>query len=130
MKATILLASLKTSASGEYSHTHALSKLVVDELAKLGCESEFVRLADFNIPVGLKSDMGAGDQWPSILPKIIEADIVIFATPIWWGGHSSLMQRVIERMDALNDELIEKGMSGLLGKVGGIICTKAITSTR
>ncbi len=123
MKATILLASLKTSASGEYSHTEALSQLLVDELQKLGCESEFVRLADHNIPVGLKSDMGQGDEWPSILPKITSANIVIFATPIWWGGHSSLMQRVIERMDALNDELIEKGTSGLLGKVGGMVIT-------
>ena len=97
--------------------------LLVEELKKLGCESEFVRLADHNIPVGLKSDMGPGDEWPTILPKITEANIVIFATPIWWGGHSSLMQRVIERMDALNDELIEKGTSGLLGKVGGMVIT-------
>lgn len=99
--------------------------LLVEELQKLGCESEFVRLADFNIPVGLKSDMGPGDEWPTILPKITSADIIIFATPIWWGGHSSLMQRVIERMDALNDELVEKGSSGLLGKVGGMVITGA-----
>lgn len=123
MKATILSASLKTSASGEYSHTEALSMLLVEELKKLGCESEFVRLADQNIPVGLKSNMGPGDEWPDILPKVTGADIIIFATPIWWGGHSSLMQRVIERMDALNDELIEKGTSGLLGKVGGMVIT-------
>jgi len=123
MKAIFLLATLKTTASGEYSHTEALSMVLVEELKKLGCESEFVRLVDHNIPVGLKSDMGAGDEWPTILPKITSADIVIFATPIWWGGHSSLMQRVIERMDALNDELIEKGTSGLLGKVGGMVIT-------
>lgn len=99
--------------------------LLVEELKTLGCDSEFVRLADYNIPPGLKSDMGAGDEWPSILPKVTSTNILIFATPVWWGGHSSLMQRVMERMDALNDELIEKGTSGLLGKVGGIVITGA-----
>jgi hypothetical protein len=37
------------------------------------------------------------DEWPEIADKLRKADIVIFATPIWWGQRSSLIQRVIER---------------------------------
>ena len=50
-------------------------------------------------------------------------DIVIFATPIWWGGRSSLMQRIIERMDALDEEYIANGRSALYNKVAGVVIT-------
>ncbi len=44
---------------------------------------------------------------------MLAADIMVFATPIWWGIQSSLIQRVIERLDELNDELLETGTSKL-----------------
>jgi multimeric flavodoxin WrbA len=49
------------------------------------------------------------------------ADIVIFATPVWWGIQSSLIQRVIERLDEIHDEIMETGKSKLTDKVAGII---------
>ena len=82
-----------------------------------------IRLVDFDIPPGTKSRMGPGDDWPGILEKILAADIIIFATPIWWGIHSSLMQRTIERLDELHNELLETGKSRLNNKVAGIIIT-------
>jgi multimeric flavodoxin WrbA len=85
--------------------------------------SEIVRLADLDIPVGTKSRMSPGDDWPAVLEKILAADIVVFATPIWWGNQSSLTQRAIERLDALHDELLETGKSRLTNKVGGIVIT-------
>ena len=51
------------------------------------------------------------------------ADIIVFATPIWWGNHSSLMQRAIERLDELHNELLDTGKSRLENKVGGIVIT-------
>lgn len=69
--------------------------------------------------------MRHGDEWPKILEKLIQSDIIIFATPIWWGGHSSLIQRVFERMDELNDEIVTTGKSELLNKVGGMVITGA-----
>jgi multimeric flavodoxin WrbA len=123
MKAIFLLATLKSSSSGEFSNTEVLSHLLVEKLKENGVESEMVKLADHRIPPGTRSNMGEGDEWPAILKKIFAADIIIFATPVWWGGHSSLMQRVIERMDELNDELVATGKSELLNKVGGIVIT-------
>ena len=67
--------------------------------------------------------MGSGDEWPRILKKVLGADIIVFATPIWWGNQSSLMQRVIERLDELHTELRETGKSRLTNKVGGIVIT-------
>ena len=33
--------------------------------------------------------------------KVLASDILIIATPIWWSNQSSLIQRVIERLDEL-----------------------------
>lgn len=67
--------------------------------------------------------MGPGDDWPGILEKILAADIIVFATPIWWGNQSSLMQRTIERLDEIHNELLETGKSRLNNKVGAMIIT-------
>jgi multimeric flavodoxin WrbA len=85
--------------------------------------SEIVRLADCNVPVGLGFREAADDQWPDLVAKIKAADVVIFATPIWWGGRSSLMQRVIERLDSLDEEYRSSGRSMLYNKVAGVVIT-------
>lgn len=82
-----------------------------------------VRLVEYEIKPGIKSNMGKGDEWPGILKKVLAADIIVFATPVWWGIQSSLMQRVIERLDELHEELLETGKSRLTNKVGGIVIT-------
>jgi multimeric flavodoxin WrbA len=124
LKAIFLLATLKHKrGGGEFSHTETLSELVLECLREHNVKSEIVRLADYDIPPGIKSNMGKGDEWPGILKKILAANIIVFATPIWWGNQSSLMQRVIERLDELHNELLETGKSRLTNKVGGIVIT-------
>jgi multimeric flavodoxin WrbA len=86
-------------------------------------KADIIRLADKNIPVGLNYRESENDDWPEIVAKMKAADIVIFATPIWWGGRSSLMQRVIERMDALDEEYRADGRSALYNKVAGTVIT-------
>ena len=73
---------------------------MLDELEKHDIESELVRVVDFDIMPGVEADMGAGDAWPSLRKKILDADIFILATPTWVGHMSSEAQRVIERLDA------------------------------
>ena len=123
LKATILLGTLKPKSGAVFSNTKVLSEILCDELAEHGVASEIVQLSGYKIPPGTKSHMGHGDEWPKILEKLIRSDIIVFATPIWWGGHSSLIQRVFERMDELNDEIIATGKSELLNKVGGMVIT-------
>ena len=67
--------------------------------------------------------MGTGDEWPQILETILSSDIVIFSMPIWWGSHSSEMQKVIERLDEVHDGILRGEKSKLENKVGGIIVT-------
>lgn len=123
LKATILLGTLKPKSGKAFSRTKVLSGVLSDELASHDVRSEILHLADYEIPPGTKSNMGKGDEWPNILEKIVRSDIVIFATPIWWGGHSSLTQRAMERLDELNDEIVATGKSELLNKVGGMVVT-------
>lgn len=124
LRAIFLLATLKHKRSGqEFSHTQTLSEVVVECLRDQNVRSEIVRLVDYNIPAGNKSNMGKGDDWPGILKRILASDIIVFATPIWWGNQSSLMQRVIERLDELHNELLDTGKSRLTNKVGGIVIT-------
>lgn len=124
IKTLVLNASLKHKSSDEPSNTEELSKLVLDSMAQHGeVDSEIVRLADFQIDVGLTFKESEGDQWPEIAEKMKTADVIIFATPIWWGQRSSLMQRIIERMDAFDEEAHAEGRSALLGKVAGVVIT-------
>ena len=120
MKAIILLATLKKKGQ---SNTLILSEFFADKLKKKNVECEIVKLVEYNILPGTYHDMGNGDAWPGILQKILHADIIIFATPIWWGSHSSEMQKVIERLDNIHDEILAGHPSKLDGKSGGIIIT-------
>ena len=120
MKATILLATLKTDA---LSNTEVLCEFFGNFLKKQKVDYSIIRLVDHNIMPGTYSDMGEGDDWPAILKTLEDSDIIIFATPIWWNSISSEMQRVIERLDELHDEILNGKQSRFAGKVGGIIIT-------
>ena len=121
LKVLVLNGSLKHGP--QLSNTEELATLVLDHLGEHGARGEVIRLADRRIPVGLGFRESEDDDWPGIVTALRAADIVIFATPIWWGGRSSLMQRVIERMDALDEEYRADGRSALYNKVAGIVIT-------
>ena len=116
--------------NGSLKHKPEISnteEVVVDVIGNMGSkcqiESEIIRLADCDLPVGLGFKESDADEWPAMVKKIKAADVVLFATPVWWGGRSSLMQRVIERFDALDEEYHASGRSALYNKVAGIVVT-------
>ena len=123
LKAVFLLGTLKHSPTR--SNTDTLSEYLTEHLKDHGVENDIIRLVDYHIEPGIETHVGTPDDWPDILKRVLQSDIVIFATPIWWGGHSSLVQRVIERLDALNDELLATGRSDFENKIGGIVITGA-----
>lgn len=120
MKAVILLGTLKKSG---ISNTETLCEFLIDYLKKEEIECELIKLVEHNIFPGTYNNMGKGDAWPKILKKMEAADILIFATPIWWNVHSSEMQRVIERLDELHDEIMDGKTSRFDGKVAGVVVT-------
>lgn len=110
--------SLKNSAAKEKSSTDALLKQVMDELKKHGATGAVVRAVDHNIKPGVTSDEGKGDDWPALRQRVVNADILIVATPIWLGQPSSVAKRVLERLDAFLDETDDKSRMPSYGKVG------------
>ena len=124
-KLNVLVLNASLKHGDKLSNTEEVTNVVLEEMEKVSAiSSETIRLSDKRIPVGLGFKESDDDEWPDIVKKIIAADIVIFATPIWWGGRSSLMQRVIERMDAFDEEAhVEGGRIVLLNKVAGIVIT-------
>ena len=117
LTAIALNCSLKSKA-GEPSSTDKMIGLVAGELAKQGVTlGETIRIADHDVKPGVTSDEGEGDAWPELRRRILEADILIFGTPVWLGQMSSLAKRVLERMDAFLGETDEKGRMPSYGKV-------------
>ena len=121
LKAVLLNCTLKKSP--EVSNTEALMDIVIGTLEGLDVECEKIRIVDYNIPFGVSSDEGEGDEWPQILEKILAADILIIGMPIWFGVRSSVAQLVIERLDGTYNSTNEVGQYPLYNTVGGVIVT-------
>ena len=120
MKAIILLGTLKNKGR---SNTEILVEFLGEYLKEQNIDFEIIRLANHTIIPGTYTHMNVKDDWPDIYNKIIEAKILLFATPIWWNSHSSELQRCIERLDEVYDVILAGKDSPLDGKIGGVIAT-------
>jgi multimeric flavodoxin WrbA len=76
-----------------------------------------IRIGEHDILPGVTSDEGDGDAWPAIRKQILDADILVFGTPIWMGHPCSHAQRVLERLDAFLGETDAAGRMLSLGRV-------------
>ena len=121
LRAMLLNCTLKKSPAE--SNTEALMDIVIETLESLDVECEKVRIVDYNIPFGVTSDEGDGDEWPLILEKILAAEILIIGMPIWFGVRSSVAQLVIERLDGTYNSTNDVGQYPLYNTVGGVVVT-------
>ncbi len=122
MKVLFLNCTLKKSP--RVSNTRALIDKAAAIFNELGVESEVIRVVDHNVAFGVSSDEGGEDEWPLILTKIKACDILVIATPIWFGVLSSVAKMVIERLDGTYMEGDpETGQYPLYGKAAGVIVT-------
>ncbi len=113
--------------TGTLSHTEALMQVPIKIMQKNKVKVEVLRAVDYDIAVGLKADMtkhgAAKDAWPTIMKKVMEADILVIGSPVWLGETSSVCRRVIERLYAQSGELNKEGQYAYYGKVAGCIIT-------
>ncbi|MEX0754812.1 MAG: flavodoxin family protein [Actinomycetota bacterium] len=109
--------------SPEISNTEALMHNVKHWWDGMGVETEIVRVVDFDVPFGVSSDEGHGDEWPQLLAKVKVADILCIGTPIWFGVRGSVAQMVIERLDGTYNERNAVGQYPLYNKVGCVVVT-------
>jgi multimeric flavodoxin WrbA len=122
LKAVILNCTLKKSP--KKSNTDALIDKAVEEYKKIGVDAEVIRVIDHNVATGINSDEGNGDEWPKIYTKIKEANILVIATPIWFGVRGSVCQQTMERLSGGYDEADKNtGQFPLYNKVGACIVT-------
>ena len=125
LKAIYINCTLKKAP--QKSHTHGLMKVSQAIMEKEGVSVDYLRLVEYDIPVGVYPDMtehGAEkDDWPAIYEKVMAADILIIGTPIWLGEKSSIASKLIERLYGMSGFQNDKGQYIYYGKVGGCIIT-------
>jgi multimeric flavodoxin WrbA len=116
LRSIALNCTLKPGAAA--SSTQLLLDEINEQLRSHGVDTaDDVRVADHAIKPGVTSDEGAGDEWPELRDRVLDAEILILGTPIWLGQPSSVAKRVLERMDAFLGETDDEGRMPSYGKV-------------
>jgi multimeric flavodoxin WrbA len=115
LTALALNCTLNPSPTG--SSTQKMIDEVLAALKEHDVVGDTVRVIDHDVRPGVQPDMGAGDEWPAVRSRLLEADILVFATPTWVGHPSSIAQRVLERLDAEISETDDEGRPLMFGKV-------------
>jgi multimeric flavodoxin WrbA len=119
--ATIINCTLKPSPAA--TNTGALAEVLLAALQSNGATCEMIRAVDLNLLPGVSSDEGAGDDWPAVREKVLASEILILATPTWLGQPSSVVKRVLERMDAMISETGDDGRPVAFDRVAGFVVT-------
>jgi multimeric flavodoxin WrbA len=108
----------------------------LDRYKGYGCDTTFLRLKDLKIydcegnysenpsyctypcQSSLKYD---DDEMQKVYDAVLATDILILATPIRWNNHSALVQKFVERMNAIENQDSWFGNRLIRNKVVGLI---------
>jgi multimeric flavodoxin WrbA len=118
LRAVVLNCTLKSAPAS--SSAELLGREVLAALADHDVTGEVIRVVDEHVRFGVSTDEGDGDGWPAIRARILEAQILVIATPIWMGQPSSVCKMVLERLDAEISERDEQGRPLVFGKVAAV----------
>src|SRR5690606_32862794 len=114
---TALMINCTLKSSPAESRSEVLGGQILTALAAHGVAASSIRAVDHAISPGVNKDMGEGDEWPQLREQVLASDILVFVTPTWLGQHSSIAQRVLERLDAELSETDEQGKPTMFDKV-------------
>ena len=103
------------------SSTDLLCRQLGEELRRHEVDLEVIRVVDHAIAEGTSADEGGGDEWPAIRRRILDADLLVIATPIWLGNPSSVCRKVFERLDAFLGDTDDEGRMRSLPRVGAVL---------
>ena len=124
---TALFINTTLTRSPGASHTQLLIDVSAEIMAKQGVSVDQFRAVDHDIATGVYPDMRdhgwASDEWPELFPRVLAADILVIAGPIWLGDNSSQTKKIIERLYAHSSELNDRGQWLYYGRVGGCLIT-------
>jgi multimeric flavodoxin WrbA/nitrite reductase/ring-hydroxylating ferredoxin subunit len=116
---------------------HALAN--ASESGDSGCEMRLIRVRDLDFracegfysksaractwPCSITA-MDPGDQMDQVYEGVVHwADVIVIATPIRWGGASSLYYKMIERMNCIQNQETVANRHLLRNKVVSVIVT-------
>ena len=115
----------------KYGNTFKLLSIAIKLAENFGANTEIIHLYDYNLKpcIGCLSDIQEACQYPCILnddmkiiyDKILLANGIIIATPVYWYSTSTQMKIFIDRLTAFENMIITHGKCPLEGKVAGII---------
>jgi len=118
-------------ASRSYGLTYTLLRTALKGAEEEGAEIEIINLIEYDIKpcMGCLCDQQDACRYPCLIEddmrklydKVLEADGIIFSTPIYWFSPSGIMKNFIDRLTALENMIVIEGRSWLEGKVAGII---------
>ena len=77
-----------------------MAKRILSQLETHGATGDVIRVVDEHVAFGVSIDEGDGDGWPALRDRMLAADILVIATPIWMGQPASVAKVVLERLDA------------------------------
>ncbi|GAA0521673.1 MULTISPECIES: flavodoxin family protein [Streptomyces] len=124
---TALYVNCTLKPSPQRSNTQGLidrSRAIMDAH---GVTTDEFRAVDHDIATGIYPDMTehgfATDAWPTLYERVMAADILVLAGPIWLGDNSSVTKRVIERLYACSSLLNDRGQYAFYGRIGGCLIT-------
>ena len=124
---TALFINATLKRSPEASHTEGLAGRSSRLMRQHGVLVEEIRAVDHDIATGVWPDMtehGAEvDAWPAIFQKVLAADVLVLAGPVWLGDNSSVMKRVVERLYGCSGVLNDAGQYAYYGRVAGCVIT-------
>ena len=99
--------------SPEVSNTEGLIDSSRHIMQAHGMQVEVIRPVDHDITTGVWPDMRehgwADDDWPATFDKVLAADVLVLAGPIWLGDNSSVMKQVHERLHGGSHQLNDAG---------------------
>lgn len=99
------------------SSTQKMLDLLLKAIGGHDVATSYERVVDHDVKPGVTADEGDGDAWPGLRKKIMDANILVLASPIWMGQPSSVAKRVMERLDAVLGEIDDAGRYPTFGKV-------------
>jgi multimeric flavodoxin WrbA len=115
----------------KYGGTARLLEVALEAARRAGGDVERVDLYDYRIEPcrGCLSDVQEAckppciveDDFRKLLPRILAADGIIFATPVYWYAPSGMLKNLIDRMTVLENMALLGDKSWLEGKVVGAI---------
>ena len=93
MKVMILCGSGHSGGSTEH-----MCQVFSEEMESLGHTAEIVRLSDLRI-LDYAGDREYDDDMGSMFSEMGSADLLVFSTPIYFNGCSSILKRFIDRLN-------------------------------